>query len=370
MLNATAADYAYVDINKVDSDGNVTWEIVADAYGDNIPPGPDSFNSGDYSQFPGIIEKMSAGEPTTIKVEDLEMPLRARYEDEGIKSELMAPIMIRGQWVGTIGFTDFWRDDEWSDYEIDALERAADMVAAFWERETASEGLLELAKAKDRFIATVSHELRTPLSAVVGFADTLVDGLDEFSREEVIEMVGLISEQSREVAELVDDLLTAERAASGNITVRPSEIDVRAECETVVAALRTDVFVNIEGHGVFAWADTLRTRQIIRNLLTNASRYGGEAVRIELGEVDGMARVAVFDSGSGVRSLDADLIFDPYYRTSKGESRTDSVGLGLAVARQLARIMGGDLVYQRRQGWTCFELSLPAAKRSVEALTS
>jgi signal transduction histidine kinase len=281
----------------------------------------------------------------------------------------MAPIMIRDQWVGTLGYSDFWRDDAWTDVEVDGLMRAADMVGAFWERESAREGLEELAAAKDRFIATVSHELRTPLAAVVGFSGELAQGLDRYSREEISEMVSLISSQSLEVAQLVDDLLTAERAASGNLSVSPSSIDLLEECKSIVETLR-GLEVTLDGESAPAWADTLRTRQIVRNLLTNAHRYGGSQVRIDVASTDSMATLVVSDDGPGVRGIDAEHIFDPYYRTQSGaDLKPDSVGLGLSVARQLARMMGGDLVYRRQDGWTRFELTLPTPPQPVASLT-
>ena len=106
-------------------------------------------------------------------------------------------------------------------------------------------------------------------------------------------------------------------------------------------------------------ADGLRTRQIIRNLLTNAARYGGADIVVEIDVHDGMGRLTVMDNGEGVLGMDEDKIFDPYYRSSSDVARPESVGLGLAVARQLARLMAGDLVYRRQDSWTRFELSLP-----------
>jgi signal transduction histidine kinase len=371
LLDATEADYAYVDVNRVDNEGNATWEIVAEAVGVNVPSAPNIFYEGDYSQFPDIVDTLSSGAPARIRVADLPLPVRSLYEAEGVRSELMAPVMIRDQWVGTLGYSDFWRDDAWTEVEVDGLMRAAEMVGAFWEREWAREGLEELAEAKNRFIATVSHELRTPLSAVVGFSGELAQGLDRYSLDEIAEMVALISTQSIEVAQLVDDLLTAERAASGNLTFRPSAIDLLEESRSIVESLQVDLEVSVEGGSAPAWADTLRTRQIVRNLLTNAHRYGGGQVRIEVGSSGSEAMLTVSDDGPGVRGIDADHIFDPYYRSqSTSEVKPDSVGLGLAVARQLARMMGGDLVYTRRDGWTRFELTLPALAEPVPATTS
>ncbi|HSO50511.1 MAG TPA: HAMP domain-containing sensor histidine kinase, partial [Acidimicrobiia bacterium] len=256
----------------------------------------------------------------------------------------------------------------WLPVEVEALTRAADMVGAYWEREHAREGLEELAEAKDRFIATVSHELRTPLAAVVGFAGELAEGVESYTSEEITEMVQLIASQSVEMAQLVDDLLTAERAASGNLTVKPTTVDLLDESRSIVESMRTDVTVTVDGDPTPAWADILRTRQILRNLLTNAARYGGSQVKISVSSLGDTAVIVVSDDGPGINVVDSERIFDPYYRAQTEEARPDSVGLGLAVARQLARIMGGDLVYRRRAGWTRFELTLPTTSGDAPVL--
>ena len=313
--------------------------------------------------MPWVPVELGAGRPVRIRVADLPEPLRTRYQAEGIRSELAAPIMIEGKWVGTIGFSDFWREGTWTDLETEALTTAADMVAGAWERDRAREGLQELAEAKDRFIAAVSHELRTPLSAVVGFSAALRDAAGSFSAEEIAEMAGMISAQSREVADLVDDLLTAERAASGNLTITTAPTDLEAELKSVVDMLPEPLPIDVNT-AALVMADGLRTRQIIRNLLTNATRYGGPNVKIEIDVHEDMGRLTVMDDGMGVLGIDEDKIFDPYYRSRTDIAQPDSVGLGLAVARQLARLMSGDLVYRRQDSWTRFELRLPLAPDS------
>jgi len=110
---------------------------------------------------------------------------------------------------------------------------------------------------------------------------------------------------------------------------------------------------------VAAHADGLRTRQILRNLITNAVKYGGDTIAVEVAAEGDLARVTVRDNGAGVKGLDGERIFDAYYRAAGGESKPDSVGLGLSVARQLARLMKGELIYRRERGWTVFELTLP-----------
>jgi len=358
LLDATDADYAYIDVNRTEDDGRITWHINHDALSANLPDGPGSFGSGNYDDMPWVPVELGAGRPVRIRVADLPEPLRSRYQEEGIRSELAAPIMIDGKWIGTIGFSDFWREGNWTDLETEALTTAADMVAGSWERDRAREGLQELAEAKDRFIAAVSHELRTPLAAVVGFSAALRDAAGTFSTEEITEIAAVISAQSREVSDLVDDLLTAERAASGNLTIRTVPTDLEVELKSVVELFPLPPPISVN-ESALVMADGLRTRQIIRNLLTNATRYGGANVKIEIGVHDGMGYLTVMDDGNGVLGIDEDRIFDPYYRSRTDVAQPDSVGLGLAVARQLARLMSGDLVYRRQDSWTRFEVRLP-----------
>ena len=109
------------------------------------------------------------------------------------------------------------------------------------------------------------------------------------------------------------------------------------------------------------WADPLRFRQIVRNLLTNANRYGGEEVWIEVGEREDQVVIAVVDNGNGVPPRLASRIFEAYERGHETSSaQPGSVGLGLAVSRRLAGLMNGTLEYHRADGLTRFELSLPA----------
>ena len=366
LLDATEADYAYIDVNRAEEDGRITWRILHDAEGANAPDGPNAFGSGNYDDIPWVPVELAAGRPVRIRVAELPERLRNRYLAEGVRSELAAPIMIEGKWIGTIGFSDFWREGAWTDLETEALTTAADLVAGAWERDRSREGLQELAEAKDRFIAAVSHELRTPLSAVVGFAAALRDAAGEFSTEEISEMAGMIAAQSREVSDLVDDLLTAERAASGNLTIRAAPTHLELELKSVIDLLLEPPAVFVLDSALVI-ADGLRTRQIIRNLLSNATKYGGGNVRVEISVNGGTGLLTVLDDGEGVLGIDQDRIFDPYYRSHSEVVRPDSVGLGLAVARQLARLMGGDLVYGRQDGWTRFELSLPLHPASSDS---
>ncbi len=228
------------------------------------------------------------------------------------------------------------------------------------------EQLEQEVKSKDEFVASVSHELRTPLTGIVGLSHELVANREFFGEAEVNEILMMISEQSSELSNIVEDLLVGARADAGTLVIKPTTIDLSKEIQTVLSghALlgsegHADVPVTINANA--ARADALRFRQIVRNLLTNAARYGGDNVWIEVHRGAGRIVVAVSDNGKGVPAGQETAIFEAYQRAHNAVGQPASVGLGLSVARKLARLMGGDLRYRRLNDTTSFELSLPLA---------
>jgi two-component system OmpR family sensor kinase len=116
------------------------------------------------------------------------------------------------------------------------------------------------------------------------------------------------------------------------------------------------------GAAAVAWADRNRAHQIIRNLLLNASRYGGPRITAVAGTRahPPTAFLQIADDGPGVPERLQASLFEPYQHGPAEAGLTEPIGLGLYVSRTLARLMGGDLAYRRENGSTTFELTLPA----------
>ena len=232
--------------------------------------------------------------------------------------------------------------------------------------------LEELVASKDQFVATISHELRTPLTAVVGIAEELRDGNGSIDDAERTELLGLVAEQGHEVTRIVDDLLVVARSDAGNLVVTRQPIDLIAETESAVRAIGCDVTIAVRGKPI-VFADPQRVRQIIRNLITNAQRYGGPDIRVVVSEEGARGVVEVRDNGAALPPGSRDEIFEPYARARQRPGVTASVGLGLTVSRRLARHMGGDLAYDHDGTDTTFTLTLasvhpptPARPRPLE----
>ncbi|HHC07970.1 MAG TPA: PAS domain S-box protein [Actinobacteria bacterium] len=244
--------------------------------------------------------------------------------------------------------------------DLNFLVAIANVLAAATDRHRARSRLEELVRSKDDFIAAVSHELRTPLTVVTGMAHELRDRWRELSPEEMTEFTRLLADQSIDVADLIEDLLVVARADIGKVSVRPIPVDAREQALAVVEALTRDGDrqVVVSGPAVKILADPVRLRQILRNLLTNAFRYGGPNVAVEIVDDDETVAIRVVDDGEGVPPERRDRIFEPYERAHDRAGQPGSVGLGLTVSRTLAELMGGTLVYAYEEGRSVFCLGL------------
>lgn len=228
----------------------------------------------------------------------------------------------------------------------------------------------EVVHAKNRFLASVSHEIRTPLTAILGFAQLLADQ-DGLSNDNQL-MVDSIVEQTQEVVDLVADLLLAASAEIGQIEVLSTTFDLMDQVTQTLRAggsYTTDVRVTCRTESHMVVGDPARVRQILRNLLTNAQRYGGPDVAVEISSRNGEVSLDVSDDGPPLPPTEWERIFEPYTRAHEPENQTGSVGIGLAISRQLAELMGGSLVYAREDNRSVFRLHLQAAPPTIgEAL--
>jgi signal transduction histidine kinase len=248
------------------------------------------------------------------------------------------------------------------------------MIGAYWRRQDDAEALKASNESKDKLLASVSHEIRTPLTAIVGLSEEIVSRRSSLGPDELDELHGIIAVQSRELAELVEDLLVASRADFGNLSIRPEEVDLGDQVRRVVDGLRDSTpptkEIRFTGETATAWADPLRVRQIIRNLITNAVKYGGDQIEVTVRPGGEGATVVVADNGPGVPEREAKLIFERYYRSAQSPTQPGSVGIGLAVSRQLAEMMDGSLGYVASGPEHRFELTLPMAARTAQSLVS
>ncbi len=230
-------------------------------------------------------------------------------------------------------------------------------------RERAVVGELERAnRAKDDFLSMISHEMRTPLTSVRGFADVLDKrggDLDEEQRSQVAHRI--LVNVDRQL-ELIDDLLSSERLATGAVTAEPQRVALRELVLDVVDAIdgvaAEDVSLDVTDDQAVV-ADPVHVQRILSNLLVNADRYGRPPFAVSsVDEADGTVTVRVLDAGDGVPEEFVSRLFERFAQA--GIEDGPGVGLGLSIARQLARANGGELVYEDDGPGACFALTLPS----------
>jgi len=224
---------------------------------------------------------------------------------------------------------------------------------------------------KNDFVAMVSHELRTPLTSIAGFADTLVESWGDLPREEVDEFLRIIQRQSVYLGDLVEDVLVIPRLESNRLRFTAELFDLGDLIEDVSKMVfpnggRKSSLVSLPD-GVRVKADRRRVQQVIRNLMENARKYGGDQIMVEGFVMGDQYLVIISDNGPGVPDPEVQKVFENFEQISKGDARESTgIGLGLPIARRLARAMGGDVWYERRfPTGARFCYSLPLLRRNV-----
>jgi len=207
-------------------------------------------------------------------------------------------------------------------------------------------------RLKNEFVSMVSHELRTPLTSIAGFTDTLRESWRDLSTREIEEFLLIMRHEATHLSNLVEDVLVIPRLEAGQLRLEFAEFDLAGVLQDTARLIFSGADQEYNGaipSGVILNADPGRVRQIIRNLLENARKYGGDQVLVE-GEARGdRYMVVVSDNGPGVRDEDQERIFEHFEQATKGDARSNQgVGLGLPIARKLARAMGGDLWFESR----------------------
>jgi len=225
-------------------------------------------------------------------------------------------------------------------------------------------------RAKSEFLAVMSHELRTPLNAIGGYAELIELGIRGPVTPEQQRDLERIQRSQHHLLGLINGVLNYARLESGNVRYDVTDVQVDellATCEALVApqarAKRLKLVVPPCPEWLTIRADREKVQQILLNLLTNSIKFTDDGGRIEMTceQDDGMVAIRVADTGHGIAPDKLEAIFDPFVQLDARLTRThEGVGLGLAISRDLARGMGGDLVVDSALGQgSTFTLRLP-----------
>jgi signal transduction histidine kinase/CheY-like chemotaxis protein len=236
-------------------------------------------------------------------------------------------------------------------------------------------------QAKSEFLSRMSHELRTPLNAIIGFGQLLE--LDTKISQLHREYVGHILKGGRHLLDLVNEVLDISRIEAGHVHLSPEPVrvtDVLDETLDLIGPLARQRQIPVRRispipDGWHVMADRQRLKQVLLNLLSNAVKYNraGGIVGVECLESEGRMRFKVSDTGAGIPAHQLEQLFTPFERLGAEQGTVEGTGLGLALSKRLAEVMGGIMGVESTPGvgstfWV--ELAMTASPLQSSALVA
>lgn len=266
-----------------------------------------------------------------------------------------------------------WReqrlDDQRVQLETQVDERTRDLAAERDRSARQAERLAQLDEEKRAFFANISHELRTPLTLLMG-------PLEEASQhpEALGKHAPLMRRSARQMHRLVEQILDLQRIEAGQLTITPELHDLGAWVRSGVALFeplskrcRLKLTTQVDPDGVLAWFDAPQMEKVLGNLLSNAIKYcdSGDEVRVSVRRDGEEACITVIDTGPGIAPEHLPKLFDRFYRAAMPENSVEGTGIGLALARDLVELHGGQLEVSSTPGQgTELALRWPAKARA------
>ncbi|WP_199551761.1 cell wall metabolism sensor histidine kinase WalK [Streptomyces sp. N35] len=242
--------------------------------------------------------------------------------------------------------------------ELADLTTTFNKMATTLERDDAELRRME-ANAR-RFAADVSHELRTPLAAMTAVTEVLDEGVAGLD-EDTADAVRLISDETRKLARMVEDLMEISRFDAGAAALHLDEVDVATALrKTLQLRGWTDEVAAHLPDGVRAGLDPRRLDVVVANLVGNALRHGGAPIHLGAYAAGGQLTIEVADRGPGIPEDVLPHVFDRFYKADAARARSEGSGLGLAIAHENVQLHGGTLTAANDPaGGAVFTVTLP-----------
>ena len=285
----------------------------------------------------------------------------------GVRSAIVVPLVARSRLLGTLCCVRIAREQPFDAQDLSLVGElgavaalALDNARLFEASEAAREEAESANRAKTEFLATISHELRTPLTSINGYTELLLEeelagNLSADQREQLQRVRGA----STHLITLVEEVLAFARLQAGRAEVHVVPTDAHHLADSAADLVRPMVerkglrfAVERPAARLMLQTDAGKLKQILVNLLSNAVKFT-ERGEVRLAVRDEGAEVAfeVSDTGPGIAAEKVDVIFEPFRQADQSLTRrVGGAGLGLALARRLARLLGGDVTVQSRPG--------------------
>jgi signal transduction histidine kinase/ActR/RegA family two-component response regulator len=299
--------------------------------------------------------------------------------DAGWRSLVAVPMLREDQIVGSL-IVRRRQTGDFTEETVDLLETFASQSALallnaqlFGELKEQSVELEMASRHKSEFLASMSHELRTPLNAILGFSEVLLERMFGEINERQEEYLRDIHGSGKHLLELLNEILDLSKVEAGRMELEYTSFDLPGMLSGAVGMLREraavhGIAMDVEvGDGVAeVYADELRLKQVLINLITNAVKFTGDGGSVVVRAVrDGSEiQITVTDTGIGVPEADRERIFESFQQGGRGSSREEGTGLGLTLSRRIVELLGGHMWLESEVGkGSTFGVAIPSGER-------
>jgi signal transduction histidine kinase len=366
---------------------NAAVRVAADYRAPDHPLLDSPLLTGTYlplDQHHTIARVIQARQPGTAYLHDADTPPAARNLLERIRmvSQLIVPMVAGDRVLGVVDWVD---DSPGRRFSADDIQLARTLVAQatvavdnallFQQLKAHAEQLAQANQLRSQFLATISHELRTPMNSIIGFTETLLDGLYGELNEQQANRMERIQTNAYHLLALIDDLLDLSRIDAGRMKLHAEVLSVRNVILTALQSIETNLVakglsltVDMPDDLPRVQADPERLHQVVMNLLSNAVKFTHEGgITISVKEVNRQGlrcvQTSITDTGIGINPTDQLIIFDEFRQADSSSTRVyGGTGMGLAITKKLVELMGGAIRVESEVGQgSTFSFVLPAA---------